>query len=281
MVYTKWGFDSSLLPSLQAIKDRIKLNKAALIIIDGGVGEGKTTLACEIAEWYQEGWLDKMDQLLAMGGLEFTKKLDKAASRKEKVIVYDEGGDFASRTALTKFNHTMNRVFETYRSTQMLVILCLPDFSDLDKSLMKKRIARLLLHTKGRTSKYGRIMFYSLWRMYYLKDKMKEVKVPPQAYSMVTPNGRGLFKDLPADYRKKLEALSNKGKSGIRKHSYVREKGLLTSEEVAERMNVSARSFSMKKERLGLKHCEVIGKRKFYKPRDVERALDKEANQRK
>lgn len=277
MVYTEYGFDSSLLPSLQAIKERVALNKAALIIIDGGVGEGKTTLACEIASWYQKGWLDKVEDLLAMGGTDFTKKLEKAAAKREKVVVYDEGGDFASRSALTRFNSTMNRIFETYRSTQILVILCLPDFSDLDKSLMKKRIARLLLHTKDRKKTYGRIMFYSLWRMWYLKAKMKEVTVPPQAYSMVTPNGRGLFKDLPEEYRIRLEKISNKGKSKIRKESYAKEKGLISSDDAAKRMGIAKATF-WSKYSASLKEKEKIGSLKFYSIEDVDNLRNNRAS---
>lgn len=273
MVYTDWLFDSSLMKSLNAIKERIELNKAAMIVIDGGVGEGKTTLATEIAQWFQPGWFDHVSELLAMGGNDFTKKLEKAFQGGHKVVVYDEGGDFASRGALTQFNKNLNRVFETYRSTQILVILCLPDFSDLDKSLMKKRITRLLIHTHGRKKTYGRFKFFSLWRMWYIKEKMKEVTVPTQAYSIVTPNGRGLFKDLEQDKRDELAKLSNKGKSHIRKDTYIKSKGLLSTDEAAKKMGISTQRFSQVKRMNKLKHDETLGRTQFYKTETIDRLI--------
>lgn len=270
MVYNEWGFDTSILKSLNAIKQRIELNKAAMIIVDGGVGEGKTTLATKIAEWYEPGWFNHIQNLLAIGGSDFTKKLEYAYTKGHRVVVYDEAGDFASRGALTNFNKNLNRVFETYRSTQILVILCLPDFDDLDKSLMKKRVARLLVHTHGRSKSYGRFKFYSLWRMWYLKDKMKNLQVPPQAYQMQIPNGRGLFKDHPKDKREILAKISNKGKSDIRKISYLNNEGLLSTGEAARKIGVGIQTFTNIKRLHGLEAAHSVGRSLYYKEKDVD-----------
>ena len=49
MAYNGQLFDDSLNKNIQGLKDRVAINKAAMLVIDGGVGEGKTTLAVEIA----------------------------------------------------------------------------------------------------------------------------------------------------------------------------------------------------------------------------------------
>jgi len=77
--------------------------------------------------------------------------MDWCVTNKRNVIVYDEAGDFNTRASLTYFNQNMNRVFETYRALGIIVILCLPSFADIDTSLMKKKIARMLIHCYART----------------------------------------------------------------------------------------------------------------------------------
>ena len=44
-------FSEKLAENVKDLIARIDLNKASLIVIDGGVGEGKTTLAVHIADY--------------------------------------------------------------------------------------------------------------------------------------------------------------------------------------------------------------------------------------
>lgn len=271
MSYNGLPFDDSLIPSLQSVKDRIKLNKAAMIIIDGGVGEGKTTLACHIAEWYQPGWVEnRSEELLAMGGKAFLKSLDVSVKKKDRVVVYDEAGDFNSRGALTYFNQNLNRVFETYRQTQKLIILCLPDSSDIDRNLFKKRIPRMVINTYDRNDKYGNYRVYSLWRAWYLHEKMKKLTVPPQAYSIVTPNLFGHFKDLDPEEREVIGKISMKGKRQIIQKSYLNQKGLIDIEEIGRRTGYSKASLYPKLRDL---ECESVGRKKYWDKSVVEKLL--------
>jgi len=271
MSYNGHPFDDSLIPSLESVRDRIKLNKAAMIIIDGGVGEGKTTLACHIAKFFQPDWVrQRSEELLAMGGKQFLKALDVSVKKGDKVVVYDEAGDFNSRGALTYFNQNLNRVFETYRQTQKLIILCLPDSSDIDKSLYKKRIPRAVINTYNRNRKWGNYRVYSLWRAWYLHEKMRKLTVPPQAYTMVSPNLYGHFKDLSPEERDIIGKISMKGKRQIIQQSYLNQKGLIDIEEIGRRTGYSKASLYPK---LRDESSESVGRKKYWDKSIVEKLL--------
>jgi len=75
-------FSEKLAENIRDLIDRIKFNKASMIIVDGGVGEGKTTLMVEIADYvnslygFQEIKLELKDHpQLALGGTSFLKQL--------------------------------------------------------------------------------------------------------------------------------------------------------------------------------------------------------------
>lgn len=262
MSYNGYPFDESLVKVLNGVGHRIKINKAGMIIIDGGVGEGKTTLACHIAEYYQPGWVEnRSKELLAMGGTEFTKALDTAVKQGDKVIVYDEAGDFSSRTALTYFNQNINRIFETYRQTRKLIILCLPQFDDVDKSIFKKQIPRILIHVHGRGKSDGKYSVYSLWRTWYLREKAKKITVPTDCFSMVKPNLRGKFKDLSPEKAKMISEISIKGKKRIIRESYLLQKGLIDIDQIVTRTGYSRATIYSKLKGIT---CETVGKKKYF-----------------
>lgn len=271
MSYNGLPFDDSLIPSLKAIQERIKINKAAMIIIDGGVGEGKTTLACHLAEWYQPGWVEnRSHELLAMGGKSFLKALDVSVKKKDKVIVYDEAGDFNSRGALTYFNQNLNRVFETYRQTQKLIILCLPFFKDIDANLFQKSIPRILINCHNRTKNYGRYRVYSLWRTWYLREKSRKLTVPQACYQVVNPNLFGQFKDLPEGQRDIISKISLQGKRNIIQRSYLNQRGMIDIEEISKQTGYSKPSLYNK---LKEEASERVGSKKYWHKRVVNKLL--------
>lgn len=273
---TKHGFDHTLIKNLDTIWHRIEMDKAAMIIIDGGVGEGKTTLACEIAEYYQPGWIeDRSKELLTMGGDEFMKGLDAAVKNNDKVVVYDEAGDFNTRNALTQFNQRLNRIFETYRQTKKLIILCLPDFTDVDKSLMKKKIPRLLIHTYSRTHKYGRYKGYGLYRMWYLRYKMTKLTVPQMAYGIVWPNFHGFFHNLSQKMADKIGRHSMSGKKSIISSTYLQQQGLLKAQDAAKRLGITRGTLSRYRKSGLIKETEKTGNRTFYSKEDIDKLSQK------
>jgi len=244
--YSKtWGnglkFDSTLALNLSASLTRIRNKKASLFYIDGGVGEGKTTLGVECAMYLAKELGQEFDikNQVRQGGSDFLKGMDWNVKNKRNVIVYDEAGDFNTRASLTYFNQSMNRVFETYRALGIVVILCLPSFADVDTSLMKKLISRYLIHCYNRNNNYGDYSVYSLWRMWYLKAKFKKRIVPTDAFRDVAPNFRGHFKDLDPEDSRLLEEHSVKGKKGIIQEGMLQERGLINIKAICSKTGFS------------------------------------------
>lgn len=234
-------FDTTLANNLRASLTRIRNKKASLLYIDGGVGEGKTTLGVECGMFLAKELGQPFDivEQVRQGGTDFLKGMDWCVTNKRNVIVYDEAGDFNTRASLTFFNQSMNRVFETYRALGIVVILCLPSFADVDTSLMKKKISRYLIHCYNRNNNYGEYKVYSLWRMWYLKNKFNKRIVPDDAFRDVTPNFFGRFKDLDEADSKLLETHSIKGKKNIIRKGMLQERGLIPIKDIAHKTGYS------------------------------------------
>jgi len=237
-------FDNTLAKNLRGTIERIQLNKASCLGVDGNVGEGKTTLAVEMAQYIEEqqgGTFDIQEQV-GMGGKGFLKAMDYAVSNNKNAVIYDEAGDFNTRASLTFFNSQLNRVFETFRATKIVVILCLPSFADIDTSLMKKGVLRFLVHCYGRNATSGRYSVYDLSRMWYIKKRFTKVTVPSDAFRLTSPNFYGMFKDLdPADSLE-LEKFSLQGKKDIIRKSMLSQRGLINAQEIAKESGYSLAS---------------------------------------
>ena len=237
-------FDSTLAKNLDGTIARVKLKKASCFGIDGNVGEGKTTLAanCGIYIEKQHGGTFDIENQIGMGGKGFLKAMDYAVNNNKHCVIYDEAGDFNTRASLTFFNQQLNRVFETFRATKIVVILCLPSFADIDTSLMKKGVLRFLVHCHGRTNTYGRYSVYDLSRMWYIKEKFKKVTVPSDAFRITNPNFYGMFKDLDPEDSKALERFSIKGKKAIIRKSMLQQRGLVDQDQIAKESGYSVAS---------------------------------------
>ncbi len=255
--------DTTLDNNLGECIQRIKNKKASLIIIDGGVGEGKTTLGVVCAKRLANKLNQDFDitNQVRQGGSDFLKGMDECVKHKKSVIVYDEAGDFNTRASLTYFNQTMNRVFETYRALGIIVILCLPSFADVDTSIMKKKISRLLIHCYNRNNNYGNYKVYSLWRMWYLKAKFAKITVPDDAFKFVSPNFRGRFRDLDPQDSEALETHSIKGKKDIIRKGMLQEKGMIDLKLIAQKTGYSIktiRNYVSDKKVKGEKHGNTL-----------------------
>jgi hypothetical protein len=260
------SFSTKLAENLDNLKDRTQnKKKASLIIIDGGVGEGKTTLAVQIAEYLQEGQIDFTKQI-GMGGQQFVDRVTVCFSEKLPVVIYDEAGDFNKRGALTKLNAMLNRVFETYRAFKIVVIVCLPNFNVLDNQLFENKIPRLLLHNRGRTDRQGNFRAYGLYRMMYIKHHMKNQKIAVKevAYDMVQPNFVGHFLDLVPERSKALDKLSTAGKLASLEQGQVKMDGLIDYKELSQRIGRSTNWTRIAVSKLKIKPSRVIKKTRYF-----------------
>jgi hypothetical protein len=237
-------FDPLLHTNLEKLNFRVqKEKKAGLIIISGGVGLGKTTLLTHV--------LDDLNKIndqppiefdgcqLAMGGVDFLKKLRLCFDEKKVCMGYDEAGDFSKRGSLTSFNAMLNRTFETFRAFKCIVVLALPNFNVLDNQLFDNQIPRMLIHVTGRNMKYGDFAVYDLMNMNWLRYWMKKSAIKDYAWGRVHPNFRGHFLDLPPERSKQLDEISTTNKLKILRKSEVKVEGLLTKPEIAQKLDVS------------------------------------------
>lgn len=266
-------FTPELATNLVDIDDRVRKRKASMIIIDGGVGEGKTTLATHCADYLQANPIEFLTQL-GLGGEDFTKKLRVCAKEKLKVVIYDEAGDFNRKGAISRFNLMMNRVFETYRTFQVIVIAILPSFYYLDNQLFDNKIPRLLLHCKGRTEKYGTFQAYSLYRMMYLREKMKKMVVKEHAFNVVEPNFYGRFRDLPPSRSNELDKISTESKMKTLERTEIQVSGLFTYKDFLEKSGKSIATLRRAFAKMKIKPAKKIGRTNFYTPESLNLVLE-------
>lgn len=252
------------------------LNKASMIVVDGGVGEGKTTFAEQICMHATKVFNEKhsedkepieyeREKQLAMGGEDFLEKMGKYSLEKP-VMIYDESGDFTGKRALSTFNFRINRVFETYRATKTLVVLILPTFFILDNTLLYNKIPRMLFHLEKRSLNQGKIKGYSLWRMFYLKDKAKKLVNPLQCYGLVDANFRANFLNHDTADDVALAQYSLQGKAKIHKEIFIQQAGLMSVKNIARELKVSVGYIRTLLSKKKIKEDYKIGNRKFYDP---------------
>lgn len=273
-------FSKKLAENLDDLYDRVfKENKAALIIIDGGVGEGKTTLGTHITDYFNwKHGLEPADlaekKQLAMGGEQFAKKIVICYKESLPALGYDEAGDFNKRGALSRFNALINRTFEIYRAFKVIIILMLPSFVVLDEELFLKNIPRMLIHVHNRTNKQGNGKVFSLYRMFYLRHRMKKLVVKSQAYSLVEASFHIHFKDLESRRSKQLDRISITGKIKELRGAEIKFEGLLNYSDVAKKVGRSELWVKLALKKNGIKHVRIFERRKYFTQDVVDNLLN-------
>lgn len=261
-------FSPVLATALDDIHHRVFIkNKAAMIVVDGSVGEGKTTLAVHITEYLQKKEIDFKKQY-GMGGEQFVSKLRECYAEKLPVIIYDEAGDFNRRGALTRFNMMLNRVFETYRAFKIIVIAVLPRFYVLDSGILEMGVARMLVHCYDRGQNDGTFKTYDLPGMYRLMKWSKILTIKPQCYNYASPNHRGHFLDLPPDRREKLNKITVSGKSDMLDLATIRFNDLVSLKDLIRETQRSRSWVQYSLNKIHVKPEQTIKKVAYY-PRSV------------
>ena len=274
------GISSDLQKNVVALDNRIWHNKkASMILIDGGLGEGKTTLAVglvdEVNKLHNLPPLDLNDPVqLAMGGVEFIRKLNECYARGFPVIIYDESGDFNKRGYLTRLNQTLNRVFETFRAYKILVILVLPSISDLDKSLFDKNIPRLYLRCYARNHTIGRVIGFDLDRINWLRYWFKQLAVKNDAYRKVTPLFHAYFFNLSPERSLLLDKVSTASKQKELGAASIKLEGLLNYEDLMGKLGRSMAWVKAGLVKLKIKPKRLYQRKAYFDSAAVERLLD-------
>lgn len=228
--------------NLKKFKQRVKKkNLASVVIIDGGLGLGKTTTAVQMASYIQGSPIDFKRQL-ALGGAELMEKLDICHKDKLPVLIYDEASDFNRRGALTKFNAKVNRVFDVCRSFKVIIIVVLPCVVVLDKDMFNKGIVRATFHVADKSINYNLVWAYSAYRSSYLIRDLKDSKKNPvlgKAYLKTHFNFDFRTYNLTEERAKELEKYSNNAKLKVLRNSTVRLQGLSNMDQLAEQLGMS------------------------------------------
>jgi len=271
-------FSEILGVGLRTLDDRIwVMNKASLIIVDGGVGEGKTTLAVKIGDFVNglHGLPPIVfEEQLALGGEEFAKKLQLCYKKKLPVLIYDEAGDFNRRGSLTRLNALLTRTFETFRAFKVLVIICLPYFGVLDNGLFDKNIPRLLLRCNGRTLKQGNFRAWKLSQMNWIRFHTAKLVNKQDAYNKVYPLYYGHFQNLEAARSRALDSYSVKGKLKALGDAEVRFQGLLTYDDLAKKTFRSLSWVKNSLKTLKIKPKRLYMKRAYFDGGTADRLMD-------
>jgi len=255
-------YDPLLAKNLDGQTQRVGNRMASLVIIDGGVGSGKTHSGVAIADHFNGSPIDLKKQY-AIGGTAFEEKLKYCVDGKIKVIIYDEAGDFSRRGAITKFNARLNRIFETYRTFQIIVMLILPCMDILDNQLFTNKIPRMLINCHNKIQgKYTRYRAYSLYRMFWLKKYFKDLTVKPQAYTKTRPNFRGYIRPLDPKRAEEVDEISSEGK---RAELGGTQDGLYNKYDLAKKMGKGANYIKDRLNQLGVKPAKVVKKEYFWR----------------
>jgi len=263
--------------NIEDLNKRVEERFASLLIIDGGVGKGKTTLCVHTADYINKlhGFPEiKFKEQLATGGADFLKKIRICYDKKLPVIIYSEAGDFNKRGALSKFNAMLTRTFETFRAFKIVVLLDLPNFNVLDNGLFDNNIPRLLIHVDNRDMNYGNFSGYSLYRMFYLRKKMEKLTVKTFAYELVHPNFRGHFLNLPPAREKALDLYTVKGKLKTLRGAEIDMEGLLSYNKMAAKLGKSVSWIRQQCYKLKIKESRTINKVKYFNEVSFNRLAD-------
>ena len=120
----------------------------------------------------------------------------------------------------------------------------------------------------------GHFKGYSLYRMMYIKDKMKKLVVKPFAYDLVEPNFYGHFLDLDSVRTKKLDKISTKGKMDVLKKAEISIEGLMNYSEMAKKLGRSVVWARMVVSKLRIKPTRIISRVRYFDETIVNRLAD-------
>jgi len=174
--------------------------------IDGGEGVGKSVLAQQIGKY--------LDPSLILERITFTPKEFRDAvlkANKFQSIIFDEAfTGLASRRTMSSVNLILVEMMAEIRQKNLIIILVLPSFFDMDKYAAIHR-TRCLIHVYTKNFKRGFFKFYS----YSDKKKLYLFGKKSYNYNAARPSFNGRFTDFyvvnKQSYQdKKLKALHDK-----------------------------------------------------------------------
>ena len=143
-----YGMDGYFYDNTKDARTIVEKKKQSFILInDGKTGLGKTTFSIQQAFFFARGDKTKFNQSHILydpiPSIELVSN-----SKKGDVWIFDESVIFNSRSAMSNYNRAMLMLLSTIRSKQIFIILNVPSFFDLDRSITMDK-AHMLVHLYG------------------------------------------------------------------------------------------------------------------------------------
>lgn len=180
------------------------------------------------------------------------------------VISYDEAGELSNRRFLDKFNYEITQAYQMIRGENLLTLMILPSFFDLDPFFSKRRVKGLFY-----VYQRGRFAFWSKNRLRRLaminqNFPVKNYWVVPPTLVGYYPKYKGVLKDSYDELKRKKmqEARENLLKEKEKKPNKY-EQGVVKlaekygQKEVAEVMGLTQQAISYTKHKHKLKSINV------------------------
>lgn len=219
---------------LRIVHDSHKNDWDTVICISGPNRMGKTNLGLHMVdEWLQLNGVDvsgeHVDKHIGISKVSFAQVLEGA--KKMDPVMDDEAGDISSRSAMSKSNKLYVTGYQVIAAENLLTILILPEFWNLDSYFRKDRVKHLF-HVYAR----GKVAFWDnhkLKRIISINEnwKVKNLLIEAPTFRTTFPKYKGALldryqqlkdkkmKDVRKELRKEIE--EDAGMSGRKKTSQV------------------------------------------------------------
>lgn len=193
----RYGMDGFLTQNLDHLKKELKKDYDCFIVVSGREGYGKSTLAGQIAKYLDPSY--NLDRCCFTAD-QFENAVYSAGQY--QAIVFDETmGYLGSRGAMSKFNKKLIKIFSEMRSRNLIIILCITSFFELDTYPAVWR-STVLIDTQKRG--FFRVWNYEKKQKLYWEGKKKKIYcVAPQFYGRF---GKHIVYDKEEYEKKKRKA---------------------------------------------------------------------------
>jgi hypothetical protein len=266
--------DDMLTTNLNDIYDRVhKNNKASVIVVDGFVGEGKTTIAYALCHWLETksfkcDWIEP-EETIFMGMKEILPAVEKYKLKK-KALVYDEAGDYSKSQSMSKEGKQMDRFFQTFRAYKIVLIMTAPCFYHISNKLYDSAIARFLVHCHDRVEGVGgEFKVYDMRTMDFMRYYAeKHSATKNDCYRYFKPAFHGKWKELPDKIAKKISKRGIKGKAQINTEAAIKMNGWVSYNDLVKEFGKSQKHIRDKLNDRGIKPTNIKKKVKYFNKED-------------
>ncbi len=159
--------------------DMLKLDKDHFLLVTGGEGLGKSTLAIQLGSWIDPNFVLEN---LCFSPEEYIKRLK--TIKKGGCLILDEGGVMLfSRETMSVNNVLMTKIFMLQRQKNVSVILCCPSFWDIDAYLRRHRVNTMIrIYKQGHYMGYLPKALRIINEVGYRKKPLTMIKLPSESF---------------------------------------------------------------------------------------------------